>query len=205
MARHILRFRPQILRLLTVVCFFHFSGLNNGFAFFSVTPAQAQPINFAPVFMRTLCSAVGPFHWGRVFRFRGWRRAILSSSRTLQLSSRTALRRYHPQIFLSGVRNWRYSTPNPRSLILPASPQALTPSSGRERKESWHNLKALFEPVKGGFGIKINNPDLENRLRADKSHLPAAMRPGFMRRNYVDADSKGGDADSLNDEARHAI
>ena len=208
------RARIRIFRVLTLISFFHFSGLNNGFSFYALSPAQIQPVNFAPVFVRSLCSAVNPFHWGQVFKLRSWKRLILSSRRTLQFSSRTALRKYHPQILISKIgfrvsglridsgRKDFFSSLIINSQSAPApSPQSLAPSPFSSQNASWLKLEKLdfldwdhndkiFAPQGNRNMMGFREPALENRLKAGELYFIQASRPGFIRRNYVDADSE---------------
>ncbi len=88
--------KSRFLRLLTLVSFFHFMGLNNGFTFMSVQLQPFQPVSFAPVFLKTLCVSVNPFAWKAALNLRFIKKAVFSSSRALSVSSRNAIHRYHP-------------------------------------------------------------------------------------------------------------
>ena len=57
----------RVLRLLTLACFFHFSGLNNGFTTFIVSSGRIQRIDFAPVLAQKVVAALHPLHWKKIF------------------------------------------------------------------------------------------------------------------------------------------
>src|SRR3989344_3343532 len=57
----------SVLRLLTLACFFHFSGLNNGFTTFIVSSGRIQRIDFAPVLAQRVVAALHPLHWKKIF------------------------------------------------------------------------------------------------------------------------------------------
>jgi len=88
----------RILRFLTLACFFHFSGLNNGFAFFVVSPGQMAPINFAPIAIRSLAVAVNPFSWKRALGRQTLARSLFSSRQVLEISSRRTLQVTFPRL-----------------------------------------------------------------------------------------------------------
>jgi len=50
------------------------------------------PISFAPVFVKNLCNAVNPWNWRTYLKIENWKKTVLKSGRTLQISSRTVIR-----------------------------------------------------------------------------------------------------------------
>jgi hypothetical protein len=95
--------RKRLVRIFTLLGFFHFSGLNNGFTFM-VTQAQGvQSVNFAPVFIRSLCFAINPLFSRKIFQPRTLKVAISYSGRILQFSSQSAILRYHPCALVRGL------------------------------------------------------------------------------------------------------
>src|SRR5438552_1146349 len=89
------------LRFLTALSFFHFSGLNNGFTYMALHTQGIPQLGFAPVFVRSLCSAANPFLWGNVLEPRGLKKILFLSGNALQFSSRSAIRKYHPRTLRS--------------------------------------------------------------------------------------------------------
>ncbi len=90
--------RARIVRLLTLLSFFHFSGLNNGFTFIAAQAQSVQPIAFAPVALRSLCSAVNPFIWKSSLRRLNLKQILFGTSKVLSVSSKNALQKYHPSL-----------------------------------------------------------------------------------------------------------
>lgn len=80
------------MRVLTLVCFFHFSGLNNGFTFFAASPSQTQSLNFAPVAIQSIVFGINPFHWKRALTGRAFLNSIFASHRVLKIASYRVLR-----------------------------------------------------------------------------------------------------------------
>ena len=95
--------RRGVLRLLTLACFFHFAGLNNGFSFILSVPnlpagEAVQPISFAPVFVAGICRIANPFAWKSVFSIRRINTIFFTSSRVLEISCQNALRKFQPSV-----------------------------------------------------------------------------------------------------------
>ena len=72
----------KFTRLLTLVCFFYFSGLNNGFTAFVVSSGKFEPVDFASVAVRGLAGVLNPAHWKRRV-IEPMRYALLSGSTRL--------------------------------------------------------------------------------------------------------------------------
>ena len=85
------RTQDRILRVLTLVCFFHFSGLNNGFSMVVVSAGRTQRVDFAPVMARQLVAGLNPGNWKRFFfdpiRFR----LVKRSANVISLASQRAI------------------------------------------------------------------------------------------------------------------
>ena len=111
--------RQQTLRFLTLVCFFHFAGLNNGFTFMlaQAQPMSIQSVSFAPVFVKGLCTAVNPFAWKAALNFRFIKQVLFSSSRALQISGKNTIRKLRKSHLLSVP-----------SILAPSNTRELTPS-----------------------------------------------------------------------------
>ena len=209
----------RIMRILTMICFFHFSGLNNGFTFFAISPGQIRALNFAPVAIHSIASAINPFFWKRFLTRGAVFNSIFSSHRVLEISSRRVLRGMSSQWILlkarsgfrilgSGSTNISFSSPlmgedqgGGDSLQAPApSPRSLALSSDFS-KESWlkrldfidwgRNLKFFLDPMDGHW-TKIGDDGVDNRLMAVALFPLRAVCPGFRQRIHYSSDD--GDA-----------
>jgi len=83
-----------ITRLLTLVCFFQFSGLNNGFTYFMVCPGSLKPaekINFTTVVVGKCARVLNPAHWKEMAAFETWFEAFFRSGRVIELASQKAV------------------------------------------------------------------------------------------------------------------
>ena len=88
------RKKIKLTRLLTLVCFFHFSGLNNGFTYFLAESSGARSsggTNFATVAIGKCASAINPLNWNinscrKIFRpfTRSGKMIEVASQRTVQ-------------------------------------------------------------------------------------------------------------------------
>jgi len=59
------RKKDQVMRVLTLICFFHFSGLNNGFAYLADASGAADGAGFAPYFVTGCAKVLNPLNWKR--------------------------------------------------------------------------------------------------------------------------------------------
>lgn len=86
-------FKGQVLRGLTLVCFFHFSGLNNGFAGFVISSHNAQNLGFAPMMVKACVSVLNPINWKK-FIFQPLKSRILKrSSEVVEVASQRVMQR----------------------------------------------------------------------------------------------------------------
>ena len=173
----------RIMRVLTMVCFFHFSGLNNGFAFFAVLPGQVQPVNFAPVALHSIAFALNPSVWMQI------------PQRILGSASRRVLQGMRSQSGL--VQSWLKTGLSPRGCPAgpskPASDVPLTWAShplspNSSPGFSWLKFKRLdlldwdreLQPLWAGERTGSEESRIQNDLKARP--VRRAIRPRFMRR-----------------------
>lgn len=112
------------LRLLTLVCFFNFSGLNNGFTYLVVSSGGVQKIDFTRALGIKAASLLNPSNWQD--SFFSLRRAFLSKpARALEFASERAVGSFLSESILVHAwvaQSWQkwLSQPGPNS-----SPEAL--------------------------------------------------------------------------------
>lgn len=83
----------KTLRLLTLVSFFHFSGLNNGFTQIVVVSGSIQQTNFAPVVISKMAYVVNPRIWQKCLEASHWQKLFFSSSKVIEVASKGAIQR----------------------------------------------------------------------------------------------------------------
>src|SRR4051812_3974169 len=55
--------REKAIRLLTLGCFFYFSGLNNGFTYFVISQGRMQRVDMAASLAAKLAPGLNPLAW----------------------------------------------------------------------------------------------------------------------------------------------
>ncbi|OGR79734.1 MAG: hypothetical protein A3I11_07700 [Elusimicrobia bacterium RIFCSPLOWO2_02_FULL_39_32] len=83
----------KMLRLLTLVSFFHFSGLNNGFTQIVVVSGSIQQTNFAPVAISKMAYILNPGIWKKCLKANHWQKLFFSSSKVIEVASKGAIER----------------------------------------------------------------------------------------------------------------
>jgi len=84
----------RITRLVTLACFFHFSGLNNGFTYLLNAQAAAggpQMTGFAPVFLSKCVSAFNPVVWQKAASVSSIFGFFSRSGKVIEYASQNAL------------------------------------------------------------------------------------------------------------------
>lgn len=80
----------RFARFLTLACFFHFSGLNNGFTCMVESSGTVQA-GFAPVAIQQVARALNPVRWAELASKGSWLHIFSRSSRVIEIASQQAL------------------------------------------------------------------------------------------------------------------
>ena len=83
--------KVRAMRVLTLVCFFHFSGLNNGFCLMAEQSGRLQSADFAPYLLQKIAWSLRPAHLKAAVSRRGWTVLITRSGRVIRTASRQAV------------------------------------------------------------------------------------------------------------------
>ena len=83
--------RHGVLRALTLVCFFNFTGLNNGFTAVSISSGKVQSADFAPVIIEHLAAIMIPLGWNRKGVLSAGIHFFMRSRRVVEYASQNAV------------------------------------------------------------------------------------------------------------------
>lgn len=86
-------FLNKAFRFLTLLSFFHFSGLNNGFTQIVVVSGSIQQTNFAPVAISKMAYILNPGIWKKCLKANHWQKLFFSSSKVIEVASKGAVER----------------------------------------------------------------------------------------------------------------
>ncbi len=95
MNKHLKRlaFKNRVMRIITLISFFHLSGLNNGFTQVVLIGGQVEGFNFAPVAIGKVAHVMNPTLWKRTVLDGGWKNTIYGSGKIIEYSSQRAVTR----------------------------------------------------------------------------------------------------------------
>jgi hypothetical protein len=189
--------RMRVVRLLTLLCFFHFSGLNNGFSFLIVSPGHVKSANFAPVLIERVAGVMNPASWVRAVRSGEWVHFLTKPTRAIEISSQNVIENILTESTL--LQAWlNYSLRAPVSgerIVCAAEGAALdTEQSGMtvtlptdaEKVLSFTGATAVLSRESGSSWIKIERLDLNSAgkitgigyLNSRPGRLERASDPG---------------------------
>ena len=103
--------RLRIMRLLTLICFFHFSGLNNGITCMVVSSGRIESAGFAPVLISRVAAVLNPCRWSSLASREEWMGLLSRSGRVIEISSQKAIRNMFLESTLFQV--WMHNTVGP--------------------------------------------------------------------------------------------
>lgn len=76
---------------MTLACFFHFSGLNNGITCMVVSSGEMEGGGFAPVAIGKVARGLNPMVWGKLLEGRVWAGWMSRSGRVIEAASQQAV------------------------------------------------------------------------------------------------------------------
>jgi hypothetical protein len=112
-----LSMRLRIMRLLTLICFFHFSGLNNGITCMVASSGKIESAGFAPVLISRIGFGLNPSNWSAIVSHQEWLRFFSRSGRVIEISSQKAIRNMFLESTLFQV--WMHNALSPEESRTP--------------------------------------------------------------------------------------
>ena len=174
--------RTRFARILTLVCFFHFSGLNNGFTAIAISSGSVERVSFAPVFINSVATAFNPAAWRRVFSeglVFSW---FLKSGQIIEHASQKAVRDMFVEsslfdMLLSQSLNKKMSAPVPEKAGL---------HRGGSLADKAENAlsERFFTQDAGSFGLEdgrslLNTGRREAWIDLERLHLSTGFKYKF--------------------------
>jgi hypothetical protein len=83
--------KVRAMRFMTLVCFFHFSGLNNGFTFMAEHSGRLQGADFAPFILQKMAAPLRPSALKSVFSRRAWAVLLSRSGKVIEAASQRSV------------------------------------------------------------------------------------------------------------------
>ena len=84
--------KDQVMRVLTLICFFHFSGLNNGFAYFADSTGKVDESSFGSYAVAKCANVLNPLNWKSLVLDPVLYRLFPRSAQVIQYASNRAVR-----------------------------------------------------------------------------------------------------------------
>ncbi len=158
----------KALRVLTLLCFFSFSGLNNGFTYFLVSPGQVQRFDFSHALIEKSASVLNPLHWKTIFLDPLAEFAFRKPARIVEFASQRAAQKFFTESVLvqswvlQSCGKWFSKSPQTNAVLAAQAPavesqvqtQLAKPArekqlvSGRAARQNIRGLQTVFEAAR---------------------------------------------------------
>lgn len=189
--------RPQhkITRILTLVCFFHFSGLNNGFTTLIISAGQIQRMDMAPLLAQNIVATLHPLHCKKIVLDVLRLRVLPRSAKVIALASHRAVQTM--LIESSHAQMWLTESLMSGHVFLKVPANSANKDTEKKERDLVPTSFSTIAPER----VQVESRTSPGYLKAGKKHAWLVDRTHFWNGNK-DADTwleAGGNRLSLND------